>query len=73
MHLGRPDLIHSHRGPSSENGHGNKRLGCSSVLYVTRLRLAEEVICYARSEQTCELLLWETSLFGKLLEGGSCL
>jgi hypothetical protein len=39
------------------------------MLYVTRLRLAEEVICYAMSQQACELLLWKTSLFGKLLEG----
>jgi hypothetical protein len=43
------------------------------MLYVTRLRLAEEVICYAMSQQACELLLWETGLLGKLLESGSCL
>lgn len=37
------------------------------------MRLAEEVICYAMSQQAGKLLLWDTGLFGKRLEGGSCL
>jgi hypothetical protein len=43
------------------------------MLYMTWLRLAEEVICYAMSQQACKLLLWDTGLLGKLPEGGSCL
>jgi hypothetical protein len=41
------------------------------MLDVTWLRLAEEVICYAMSQQACKLLLWDTSLLGKLIEGYS--
>jgi hypothetical protein len=41
------------------------------MFYVTRLRLAEEMICYAMSQETSKLLLWNIGLFGKLLESGS--
>jgi hypothetical protein len=43
------------------------------MLYVTRLRLTEEVICYTMSQQARELLLWDTGLLRKLLVGGSSL
>lgn len=43
------------------------------MLYVARLRLAEKAIRYSMSQQTCELLLWNTSLFGKVLVGSSSL
>lgn len=43
------------------------------MLYMTWLRLAEEVIGYAMSQQACELLFWDTGLLGELLKGGSCL
>jgi len=43
------------------------------MLDVARLRLAEEVIRNAVSQQARKLLLRDTRLLGKLLEGGSCL
>jgi hypothetical protein len=73
MHLGRSNLIHSHRGPLSENRHDSKRFACSRMLYVARLCLAEEVIRHAMSQQACKFLLRDTGLFGKLLKGASSL
>lgn len=73
MDLGRSDLVRAHRGLLTEKGHDIKRFGCSSMLYVTWLRLAEEVISHAMSQQASKLLLWDTGLLGKLPEGGSSL